>query len=244
MGLSQKESLIFLSLLSLLFVAFGCAPPAYRAHPELEIRSKNITTPQLIPPDMKIYELTAGGVKELRDDWCSTGRENVLKSLMEAFKEKQIEIKMIPIDKDIEEELEDIQALYRAVSTSILLHTYNKQFLFPEKQKNFDYSIGPVDKILQKYNTDALIFVYGIDEISTGGRKALTAAGIVIGAFTGIMVVPRAGMTAVSVALIDSSGTVLWYSVKGSGGGHDLRDYESCANLVKDILSDFPNLKK
>lgn len=243
MSLSQKESLTFL-FFCLLFVVFGCAPPAYRAHPELEMRSNNITTPQLIPPDIKVYELTAGGVQELRDDWCSTGKENALKLLIEAFKEKQIEIKMIPIDKDIEEELEDIQALYRAVSISILLHTYNQNFLFPEKQKNFDYSIGPIDKILHKYNADSLIFVYGSDEISTGGRKALTTAGIIIGAFTGVVITPRAGITALSVALVDPAGTILWYSIKGSQGEHDLRDYESTANLVKAILSDFPGLKR
>lgn len=255
----------------------GCAStPAFRAHPQLEMRSRNIMTPQLIPADIKIYELTAGGDSNLKADWCSVGQENVLKSVKEVFKEKQTELRMIPIDKDIEKELEDIQALYRAVSASILLHVYNQNLLLPEKQKNFDYSIGPVDKILQKYNTDALIFVHGVDGISTSGRKTAIAGAIVIGVLLGAAVgaatasagaaasgggfslAPTHGpiiffppifvsggiMRAISVALVDSSGTVLWYSIKRISGGDDLRDYESCKDIVKDIFSDFPELKK
>ncbi|MCL5062961.1 MAG: hypothetical protein M0Z70_08050 [Nitrospiraceae bacterium] len=234
---------LILQVLCLLLLAFGCAPKAYRVHPDFDTLSKNIKSPSLIPPDIKVYEFTVGGIQELRDDWSATARANVLKIVTETFKEMAFEIKTMAIDKDIEDELEDIQALYRAVSTSIQLHTYNQQTLFPEKLKNFDYSIGSIEKILHKYGTDALILVYGFDEIPTGGRKALTAAGIIIGVFTGVIVAPRAGITALSIALIDSSGTVLWYSFKGMPG-YDLREPENAINLTKGILSDFPSLRK
>lgn len=243
-GIVSKKTVNFLPPLCLLFAISGCAHPTYRAHPEFELRAKNINTAHLAPPDVKIYELTAGGLKELRDDWCRKGVENIQKALKEAFKEKQRELKIIPIDKDLEAEWEEILALYKAVNASILWHTYNEKSLFPEKRKYFDYSLGPIDKILRKYHADALIIVWGTDEISTGGRKALAVAGIAVGIFTGIPAVPRSGVTAVSIALVDSTGTIIWYSVRGSQGGYDLRDYESCAQLVKDILSDFPNLQK
>lgn len=240
----RKRLLIFLLPLCLLLAISGCAHPTYRAHPEFELRIKNITSAQLAPPDVKIYEVTAGGIKDLRDDWCSKAVENIQKSLKEAFKENRRELKIIPIDKDLESEWEEILALYKAVNASILWHTYNEKSLFLEKRKYFDYSLGPIDKILRKYNADALIIVWGTDEISTSGRKALAVAGIAVGIFTGIPVVPRSGVAAISIALVDSTGTVIWYSIRGSQGGYDLRDYESCAQLVKDILSDFPNLQK
>lgn len=118
---------------------FGCAAPAYRTHQELEMRAKNIKTAGLAPPVTKIYELTAGGVRELKDDWSAHGKQNVTRTIIESFKGKPMEIKMLTIDKDIEEEIEDVRALYEAVSTSILQHTYGETSLFPEKQKNFDY---------------------------------------------------------------------------------------------------------
>jgi len=242
----KKRGISFF-ILCLLLAILGCAPPAYRApyraHPELEIRSKNIKTPSLLPPDIKIYELTAGGVRELRDDWSLRGRENVLRALIENLHKKQYKIKTITISEDLDEEMEEIQALYRAVSMSILMHTYGP-YIFPEKLKNFDYSIGSIERILQRFDADAMIFVYGFDEISTSGRKALTVLSIIAGAFTGVALMPRAGLTSVSVALVDASGTILWYSIRSSEGGYDLRNPESAARLLRIILSDFPNLGK
>jgi len=225
-------------------MAFGCASVTpYRAHPEFEMRTKNIKTSGFLSPDIKIYEFTVGGVRELRDDWCAKGRENVQGALIQCFQEKPLEIKPITIDKEMEEEMEDIYALYRAVSISINTHTYG-DFKFPEKMRNFDYSIGPIDKIMQKHSTDVLIFVYGFDEISTGGRKALQAAGIVAGALTGVVVLPRSGITVVSAAMVDPSGALLWYNIKGSQGGYDLRDPQSATNFMRAVLSDYPGAKK
>jgi len=79
---------------------------------------------------------------------------------------------------------------------------------------------------------------------NTGGRKALTAAGIIVGSFTGVFIVPRAGISAVSIALVDSSGTILWYNLKASAGGKDLRDFDSCAGMVNNIIGEFPILNK
>jgi len=225
-------------------MAYGCAPlKPYRAHPEFEMLAKNIKTTGLLSPDVKIYEFTAGGLRELRDDWCAKGKENVQGALIQCFREKPLEIKPITIDKEMEEEMEDIYALYRAVSISINIHTYG-DFKFPEKTKKFDYSIGPIENILQQYGVDTLIFVYGFDEISTGGRKALQTIGFIASALTGVVAMPRSGITVVNVAVVDPSGTILWYNLKGSQGGYDLRDPQSAINLIKTVLSDYPGVMK
>jgi hypothetical protein len=243
MTFKPKKFREFLAVLCLLFIAFACAPKAYRAHPQLEMRAKNVKHPGLVRPDIDICELTAGGVRELRDDWCEIGETCVLKAMVENLSGKEIKIKTLEVGKDIEKEVEDIQPLYRAVSLSIQLHTYGP-YLFPEKKKNFEYSIGPIDGILQKFGADALIFVYGIDEISTAGRKALKAASVVVGAFTGVVVMPRSGMTILSVALVEAPGTILWYCIKSSQGGYDLRKPKSASDLVENVLRDFPRLGK
>ena len=243
MTFNPKKFRELLAVLCLLFIAFGCAPKAYRAHPQLEIRAKNVKHPGLVRPDIDICELTAGGVRELRDDWCEIGETCVLRAMVENLRAKEIKIETLELGKDIEKEMEEIQALYRAVSLSIQLHTYGP-YLFPEKKKNFEYSIGPIDGILQKFEADALIFVYGIDEISTAGRKALKAASVVVGAFTGVVIMPRSGMTILSVALVEAPGTILWYCIKSSQGGYDLRKPESASDLVENVLRDFPRLGK
>ena len=134
--------------------------------------------------------------------------------------------------------VDDVTVLYRAVSGSIIEHTCT-QHPFHTKLENFDYSVGPIDALLQKHQADALVIVYGVDQISTNGRKALRGIGLVLGAVTGQPVVSQ-GMTALNIALVDRSGAVLWYKIAGDSGGFDLRDARSAKAFVQRLVSDFP----
>lgn len=249
MRISSKKILILVSGLCLLFMAFGCAPIMKTVHPEFQIRAKDIQTAGLLSPDIKIYEFTAGGMRELRDEWCTQGKENVQRALIECLREKPFAIKPIILDKDMEDEMEDIYALYRAVSASIVLHTQGDN-RFPEKVKNFDYSVGSVENILKRYGVEGLIFVTGYDEISTAGRKVLKVVGIIASvalaaaAGGGPVIAPRSGITLVSVALVDPSGSILWYNIRGTQGTHDLRNPESTSKFVRDVLSNYPEGRK
>ncbi|MGE5892613.1 MAG: hypothetical protein ACM34I_01000 [bacterium] len=237
-----RTSFFLFAVLSLALMAPGCMPRAsYRAHPSLDASLKTVKTVGLIAPDIKIYELSAGDVEELRDDWCKQGRDNVTKAVIDEFRSKKIAIKTKALDKDSAQDLPDIQALYRAVSYSILSYTYG-DFKFPEKYKNFDYSIGPIRKITDAYGVDALIFVYGYDEISSGGRKALRALSMVTGVITGYQ--RRAGLTAMSMALVDKSGSILWYDIDAAEGGYDLRQPDSSAKFVRALVADFPEVSR
>ena len=195
---------------------FGCASPAYRAHPEFEMRAGNLNTLGLMPCDIKAYEVSGLGLVELRDDWCVTSNKNVVNALIKSLKDKHYNIKALTIDQEIEEEMDGIRALYRVVNKSIQLHTYGPQ-LFPEKGKNFEYSLGPVEEILRRSGADSLVFVSGLDHESKGGRVAF-----------------------VSVAVADSSGAIVWYCVRGIKGERGLRDPEIASELVDNILASFP----
>ena len=212
----------------------------YRAHPDLARRTQGVKVVGLLPPTIKIYELSAGGDRELRDDWSAAGRETVLKTLAEAFKDRGIALKPLAVDKDMQAPLEDLTALYRAVSYSIVEHTY-KHPPFQTKLENFEYSVGPVDDVLRKQQADAFLIVYGIDQISTAGRKALRGVGLVLGSVTGQPVLSQ-GTTALNIALLDRSGTVLWYKIAGDDGGYDLRDGKSARAFIQRLVADFPRV--
>jgi hypothetical protein len=212
----------------------------YRSHPDLALRTRTVKVIGVLPPDIKIYELSAGGVTELRDDWSATGRDAVVRGLGDVLKDRGIVLKPLTVEREMQGPVEDVTILYRAVSFSIIEHTY-KNFPFQTKLEHFDYSVGPVDAMLKKYQADAFLLVCGIDEISTAGRKALRGVGMVLGSVTGQPVLSQ-GTTALNIALVDRSGTVLWYKIAGDEGGYDLRDPKSATAFVRKLVADFPSV--
>ncbi|HVN97536.1 MAG TPA: hypothetical protein VMT62_13995 [Syntrophorhabdaceae bacterium] len=189
--------------------------------------------------DMKVYELTAGGMHELKEDWTGSARHNFSTSLQTELKDRLIEAKVLD-GENPSEEMDDVQVLYKAVRSAILTHTYGSALnwdFFPEKLDHFDYSLGPIEGLLARLNVDGLILVTAGDEVSTGGRKTL----MVVGAFTGVH--PRSGMTWADAALVDGSGSILWFSAN-PGKAYDLREPDDVFRLVGGLFKEFPVPKK
>jgi hypothetical protein len=209
---------MFLCASCLLLITTGCATPSFEPHPRLKRRADQITRPGLFLSHVKIYQVSAGGVVELRDDWCATGKENLLGALVEGFRRKRCNAKPVFLGADLEGEIKEIKALYASIDRSIQLHIYGPQ-LFPEKASNSDYSLGPLEDLLKKAGVDSLAFVCAFEEVSETARRII-----------------------VSIGVADSSGTIVWYNIKGSDGGYDLRDAESAKELVQTILGSFPGV--
>lgn len=222
----------------------GCVPKQYMVNPDFANLSKEINSPILAHPTVKIYELTAGGVRELKQEWCDIGFDNIVGAVLENLKGVKCQIMGDEISPELEEKIEDVRALYAAVSYSIQLHATSQQspYAFPHKIENFDYTVGPIDDILQELGADGIILVYSSDEISTGGRQALMAVGMIVGAAAGTYAGPRAGLTTVNASIINRDGKIIWYSSKVTSGQHDLRKKESVDTLIQQLFLDFPRL--
>ena len=236
------------------FLVIGCATPAFRAPPQFQTRVGRLNTVAMIPPTVKVYSLSAGAVKEEIDEWSSTAREN-MRHAVEALLTTHADFVVTPFKPAATlpplsavppwSDLDDTKALYKVVSASIFLHTYRQDQTFPQKVEAFDYTLGPqVRALADQAQADALLFVDAIDHISTGGRQALMALGILAGLATGVFVTPGGGGTVISVALVEGqSGDILWYNILGAGGAYDLRNPQSCAQLVQALLRDFPGMQ-
>ena len=184
-----------------LIIMTGCAP-AFRAHPQLEEKVTSIKTVAIMPPSVKVYQLAVGGDRQLMEDATPAATQHVASAIEEklkghsgwVFKSFRAPSAILDTGHDltpagVQAELEDTQALFEAVSASVLLHTYEPKSrgaadqTFPEKVKNFDYSLGPdVERLAKLANADALLFVSGVDHISTGGRKVAMALGVLLSA--------------------------------------------------------------
>ncbi len=228
-------SVLVFAMSGLLLCGESSAAP--KARPDLASHLSSIRTVGLIQPEIRIYEFSAGGMREQRDDWSDTGKANVSQGILGAFKEREIAVKPVVVDEGRKAEVDDIKALYRAVVTSILLHLDGPNAPPPEYRR-FDFTLGPLDNVMDSFGVDALLFVYGSDEISTGGRKTLAVLGFVGG------VVMRPGFSVLGIGLVDRSGELLWFNADASAGRFDFRDAESASSFTRDILSAFPAARR
>jgi hypothetical protein len=232
-------------ILACLLISACATAPRYRAHPQINSKIENVKTITVIPLKVDVYQLTAGGVKEKMDEWCMQAQRNVMTAIEDDLKLRPLlNIKSFPetlMSEDRKINLEQTGALFEAVNSSIIIHTYGQPVhRFPEKIQNFDYTLGPEVRQLSD-QTDALLLVRGVDNIATAGRKAVQAGGVILGALVGVQVTPNLGVTAVNLALVDANtGEVLWFNYHASAGDHDLRNPIDTTAMVMDILKDFP----
>ena len=225
----------------------GCAtaPRPDRLAPQSQVRLSAVKAVALLPPTVKVYELSAGGTRELMDEWSRKARENMVAALDRRVGQGgSMELKPFDPAQDaaLEEEFRDVRALYAAVSASVIAHTYAPVTTFETKKERFDYSLGPLPKLAEAAGAGTLLFVYAMDEISSGGRVAVNVLTTVVAAAAGVVIIPAGGATAITAALVDAkTGDLVWFAIRGSRGRHDLREPASAEKLVADA---FEGLRK
>ena len=202
----------------LLAAAAGCALSEQRVHPEFEAGTKRIEQPVLLPPDIRMLELMPGGLVRQREDWSAVGCRNLQKAILHFLKHQELAPKPLPVNSDTAQEVREVQSLYRLVLKSMHRHTFHSPKSSPAGRR-FKYSLGSIDGLLSKLGGDALIFISGYDRVSNSGRKAL-----------------------IELAIADSSGTILYFSAKGTIQGTDLRDPAGADAMAQELLSGFARI--
>lgn len=233
----------------------GCATATFRANPQLGQRIKTVKEIAVMPMDVEVYKVTAGGVKELVDEYTLEAKNNIKAVIDDELtisnNYKLVYLSDIKEITDIKQKLlfKDALALYSALDTSIIAHTYppNMEYIIPlsgifkDKLNNFDYTFGlNLSEISSYVSSDALLFTRGGDYLSSGGRVALMVWAAVMG-FTPT----RAGPPHLSLALVDpKTGDILWYNFLCPQKGYNFRNSESVRNFIKILLNGFPKNSK
>ena len=195
-----------------------------RARSDLAKRLPEIRTAGLVSLDVKEYEVSAGGVTDLKDAWSTAARANVQSALITGFSSRQIELRPIDPGPDTAEEVNDLRLLSEAINASMIKYPL----------KTFDYSLGSVGPLLDRYGVDALVFAWARGRLMTGGRKFLS----------GLFGSGEADVGQVGVIMVDRSGNVLWFNSRGLRGDRaDLRYADSATSLLHAIIGDLPLAK-
>jgi len=187
----------------------------------------------LMPPDIRYYLLTAGGVSEPNAEWTEAAQSNFSVALKDYANSIGANIK--PIDKaDLSEEEIRYETLHSAVGTTILQNHFG-MYKLPSKGETFDWTLGPdIRSIGENYDADYALFVYYRDYQASGGRIAFAILAAAAGA--GVATGSEHGFA----SLVDlKSGDIVWFNVVNVGSG-ELRDRDGAATAVRSLFKDIP----
>lgn len=198
----------------------------------------------LMPLDVQISELTAGGVVEPKAEWTEQSERNLVAALSNLLIKRHITL--APIDaQDLEQEdvFQRIK-LMQTVGTVVLLSTFTapgslQSHRLPTK-KDEDWTVGDTMHVLkEKYGTDYALFLNMRDHFSTGGRVALGVVFALVTLGRGVM---SGGRQTGYAYLVDlNSGNVAWHALLTGSGFGDVREPEGAQKAVENLFQTFPS---
>ncbi len=225
--------LITLSVPGLALAAYSAVSPRFSGLPQNE-RPKKIL---LLPPQMFVAEISAGGVIQKQDDWTKQANENLLVAAESYFRENsQFEALRLPtLDFTDAETVESHIGLYDRVAYAIYLYGRGVVSGWENKKAEWDYTLGDGLAFLrEKTGADTALIFTGADIISSGGRKAAFAVGLLFG--IGIPL----GQSFITVGLVDlKTGEIRWMSYDQSMS-LDSREATAVQELVRDFFTTYP----
>jgi len=188
----------------------------------------------LMPPDIRYYLLTAGGVAEPNAEWTEAAQSNFLDATMEYAESIGADIKAI--DKtDLSQEEIRYETLHAAVGLTVMQNYFGLMKL-PSKAETFDWSLGPAISLIGKnHDADYALFVHYRDYQASGGRVAFS---ILAALATGVAA--PMGAEQGFASLVDlSTGNIVWFNMVTAGSG-ELRDKEGAVTAVRGLFKDIP----
>lgn len=223
-----------LSVPALAVAAYSAVNPRLASLP-VDERPKKIL---LLPPQMFVAELSAGGVIQKQDDWTRAASENLLAATETYFREQGSRfetVRMPLLEGEDADRVESHIGLYDRVAYAIYIYGRGLDNGWQHKKAEWDYTLGGGLAFLrEKTGADAALIFTGTDIISTGGRKAAFAVGLMLG-----IAIP-VGQSFISVGLADlKTGEIRWMSYDQSMT-LDSRDPTAVQELVKDFFASYP----
>lgn len=191
----------------------------------------------LMPIDVELFSLSAGGVPEPRADWTA----QALRHMNQAIRTRQQKARMAVV------ELSDMQAddhaeqisLHAAVAQSIALHQFGgPMWALPTKAGKLDWSFGDaMQPLANATGAHYALFFWVRDSYASAERVAMMVAMAALGiGITG-------GVQIGYASLVDlRSGQVVWFNQLTRPYG-DLRQSEPARETIEALLSGFPAVR-
>jgi len=190
----------------------------------------------VVPADMELYSISAGGVVEPRADWTEAAQRNFDSAL--DGQGKLLGPEVTRLEPAAADELAEIVNLERAVASAIAMHHRNGDMKLQTKADRLDWSLGAaVRPLKERTGGDYALFTWVRDTYASGERKAAMLGLALIGAIS------LGGEQVGHASLVDlNTGRVVWFNEINRMRG-DLREPVPAKETVEALLKDFPVLK-
>ena len=191
----------------------------------------------IVPADMELFSISAGGVSEPKADWTAAAQRNFRAAL--AARREQLGTNVVELlDADLDE-FAELNALQRAVAEAVFMHhTGMAAMKLPTKNERLEWSLGEAVRPLKaKTGADYALFTWIRDSYASSERKATMIAMALLGAIS------AGGQQTGYASLVDlNSGRVVWFNDLRRMSG-DLRDKKTAVETVETLLTGFPVLQ-
>jgi hypothetical protein len=189
----------------------------------------------LMPSDIELYSISAGGIPEPKADWTEAAQRNFKQAMMK--KKDALGISVVEAPGAAMDELTEFNAVETAVARAIVVHYLGPSHL-PTKGGNLDWSLGDAAQVAKKATgADYALYTWIRDSYASAERQAAIVAMALLG--VGI----PGGQQAAYASLIDlNTGRVLWFNRIQRGTG-DLRDPDKAQETLDVLLDKFPAAK-
>ena len=235
------------ALLLCVIAVAGCATGQTSVHREITAASQRGLPKKvlLLPVEIRVHEVSAGGVVEKVDAWSDTASGNAVRYVRHvAVGRGAFELVESPaLSPEDKAQLDQHIALYEVVAGSAYLSRASSIGVWKERAGNFDYTLGPgLEPLAEHTGIDAAMIVIGSDYISTAGRKAAMVMGVLVGALAGVPIVPQGGISFVSVGVVDMrTGNLLWFGTDQSSAT-DFRNERGLHQMLDRMFQTYPGL--
>lgn len=189
-----------------------------------------------IAPDVRIKEISAGGMVEEVPEWTRQSNSHVRSAFASIARELDLAVIAPPaLPSNNQEVVDQHIALYDLVAGNAFHAVTHIDPAWTHKRQAFDYTLGPGLSFLgADSGADAALFIVGTDYVSTSGRKAA----MVVGALFGVAL--PMGFTYLTAGVVDlASGDLLWLSYE-IDPSTNLRESQEADKLMRKLFASYP----
>lgn len=220
-----------LCALSALLVLAACAtatPTTFSGQYERPPEHSRVV---VMTPNVQLAILSAAGIPEPREDWSTSGRDNLASSIAAHIQSQNHTPSALDPSTAMEGRVGQIIRLHDAVGASLM-----QRGMLPTQRDRFEWTLGEgVQELGTAHNADYALFIGANGSYASAGRVAMMIGLAAVG-----VGIPLGGQVAYASLVDLRTGNIIWFNTVVAAPGQDMRDPEGAQSLVRTLMKDAP----